>query len=255
MTLKEYLMFCKGHLLTLFANCIVVFVLTAAWQFVFLRIMDFYNLEAYSLADTLIIVSSPPIPYTFYGILLVPLALVLLMRVSENDYSPNQVVRQVRLSHIWARQCVKSLCVALTMTLMVTLAALVCGSLATDSLISFDNPRGPFSFYTAGRALQDALFNQVLGAFCLYTLLIMSAMMLLWSFLDLFIKKRWTSFTVVALCGFAEALSEIGGLYSWTGISYRTWLPNAHQNLWILIPAIIVLCFFGTYFIRKRLIV
>jgi hypothetical protein len=56
------------------------------------------------------------------------------------------------------------------------------------------------------------------------------------------------------LCGLAEFLSEIGSIYSWTGIGYRTWLPNAHQYLWALVPAIVVLCLFGTRLIRKRLI-
>jgi hypothetical protein len=254
LSLKEYLLFCREHALMLLVCFIAVFVLMGAWQFVFLRIMDFYNLEAYSLADTLIIVASSPISYTLYGILLVPLALILLMRTTEHDYSSNQVIRQVRLSRIWVRQCTKSLCVAVTMTVMVILAALVCGFLATDILISFDEPRGLFSFYTAGRTWQDASFVRILGAFCLYTLLIMSTMMLLWSVLDLFIKKHWASFIIVVLCGFAEVLSEVGGLYSWIGISYRTWLPGAHQYLWVLITAIAVLCIFGMCFIKRRLI-
>jgi hypothetical protein len=251
---KEYLLFCREHVLMLLACFGMVFVLVGAWQFVFLRIMDFYNLEAYSLADTLIVVGSAPVAYTLYGILLVPLAIIVLMRVSEHDYSPNQVIRQVRLSRIWVRQCVKSLCVALTITVMVTLAALVCGALAVESLISFDGPRGLFSFYTAGRTLQDASFMRVLGVFCVYTLLIMTAMMLLWSFLDLLIKKRWASFTIIVLCGLAEVLSEVGGLYFWAGISYRTWIPGGHQYFWALLPAIAILCLLGARFIRRRLI-
>jgi hypothetical protein len=254
LSLREYLLFCREHVPMLFACCIATFSLAGAWQFGFLRIMDFYNLEAYSLADALVITASSPVPYTLYGILLVPLALIMLMRTTEHDYFPNQVVRQARLSHIWIRQCVKSLCVASTMTVMVIIAVLVCGSLVARSLVSFDDPRGLFSFYTAGRTLPDVSFIQIFGMFCLYTLLIMFAMMLLWSFLDLLIKKRWASFVIVVLCGFAEVLSEVGGLYSWAGISYRTWLPGAQQYLWALIPAIAILCFSGTRLIRKRLI-
>ena len=126
--------------------CGVICTLVGVWQVAFLRVMDFYNLEAYSLADTLIIVASPPFSYKLYGILLAPLAIILLMCATEYDYSSNQVIRQQLLSQIWARQCVKSLCVALTITAMIILATLTCGSLAAGSLISFDVPRSPFSF-------------------------------------------------------------------------------------------------------------
>jgi ABC-type sugar transport system permease subunit len=143
--MREYAVFCKGHPLLLLIGAALIFGLIGLWLFMQQRVMAFYHVSLFSLADALILVVSPP-RWMIIGTTIVPLMLVALMQVTENDREPSNIVRLRKLSNVWARQLAKSLCVALTMTVLITAFTFIVGSLCAGSLINFDEQRSIFAF-------------------------------------------------------------------------------------------------------------
>jgi hypothetical protein len=190
------------------------------------------------------------------GIAIVPIMLVVLVKATENDRLTNNVVRLQNLSDVWVRQLVKSFCVAFTIAIPMIAATLIAGSLRADSLINFGEQRSLFAFVNEGQVMPDLAFSQVLATFCVYCLLILLAVALLWSTLDLLIAKHWLSFSIVMLLGLVEvAPAGIKGLYYYTGIGYQTWLSGASQRLWLLAVLIVGLGCLGAYLTQRRLVV
>lgn len=249
---RTYFQFCFDNKIYLILVLILLACIAWLWYRVFLSLF-FFDRIPISYADLFITMVSPPVGWSPYGMVVIPLMVIFLILLESNDFKINYLIREKTLEAVWLRQVFWAILTAFFVSLSLTFMTAIVGYLCTDVPINFDDRQSMFAFYSDGLTAANPSLLSVATMFFLYCFSIASFMGILFSLLRWLLSSLWLPLVVILLIGFIDySPSGVSLVYTLATIGYSYWAGTASSNLGILLGASLVLGIVGYFLLPKR---
>lgn len=217
----------KGILLTVVAIC--------TGNVIYLNYMRniIYSSLELSAADALFLSWMP----FFKCILLVPLYLFFLLKMTQYDFQINRVIRYQNMKQVWRVQICSNTIVNIWMTAMLTGGIVVTGCRMSTVWVNFNERFSLFSFLNDGKTVDNPSFAHVVLLFGLGLFLYLEVLGSLFLLFQWYVPNRFLVYLAVYVWNLVELYTMKRAVVFGMGIEYGRW----DEQKFYFMPAILLL--------------